>query len=296
MWTMKAISLSSMLYLTMLSLTEVLYMPSSSTIRFHATFHDHRPRQPHLLPSSSILFAHERTNHPIVTNHTSSGDIAAKRRDISSSTSSTSNDNALTSLLNEPFETESDGNPSEILSATEDYPNEKQYFEEMAQEIQLLDEDENEGNPNDIDSALGYFLNEERTVEEIAQVMKSIDEDESEGGDEDAQERMNEIISKYKSRLIHCEVASYPNFEVYLCGTDHVSKSSVHMVKEVLQSLEPQLILLELCAERSETLVSTSPTDDGHEDRPSTFRLHDILQRALRERSIGALWVGLIGL
>lgn len=95
-----------------------------------------------------------------------------------------------------------------------------------------------------------------------------------------------EIVSRYHPGIVRCTVASYPNYEVYLCGTVHVSKSSVNMVKDVIQTLRPEFVLVELCAERADSLCSLLDA------KPVTLR--DILREAYHERSLSPLWVGML--
>lgn len=66
-----------------------------------------------------------------------------------------------------------------------------------------------------------------------------------------------ELDSKYSGRLLFCRAENFPSVDIYLCGTLHVSKRSAEMVKDVIQTILPNYVVLELCEERADSLVTS---------------------------------------
>ena len=93
------------------------------------------------------------------------------------------------------------------------------------------------------------------------------------------------LLNKYRGRLIHCKCEEAPLCDIFLCGTLHVSPSSVHMVRDVITSLRPDNVVLELCPSRAETLFDHDPP---------AVQLRQVLGHALRTRSSRNLGMGLL--
>ena len=66
---------------------------------------------------------------------------------------------------------------------------------------------------------------------------------------------INGLLQKYKGRIVCCTIAQFPHCDVLLCGTLHVAKTSADMVQDVVRSLVPQYIVLELCEARIDNLL-----------------------------------------
>lgn len=97
------------------------------------------------------------------------------------------------------------------------------------------------------------------------------------------------LFTKYKKRFVCCNVPQYPNCDVYLCGTLHVAKTSSAMVQEVIQSIKPHYIVLELCESRIDSLHELEMNDNV-----ANMTLSSVLVMAMEERSFKTLGMGLL--
>ena len=105
----------------------------------------------------------------------------------------------------------------------------------------------------------------------------------------DQQSVTEQLVNKYKGKLLHCKIPAYPNCDLYLCGTLHVAESSCIMVKDVINKVSPSFVLLELCEARLDSLVEY---DISSIERNLT--LSDIFRDSMNERSIKILGTGLL--
>lgn len=101
---------------------------------------------------------------------------------------------------------------------------------------------------------------------------------------------LDALFAKYKSRFVCCQVPAYPDCEVYLCGTLHVAKTSTEMVQEVIRTLRPQFVVLELCEARVDSLHEV----DLHASDNNTLTLASVLRLSVEERSAKVLGMGLL--
>lgn len=93
---------------------------------------------------------------------------------------------------------------------------------------------------------------------------------------------------KYKGKLVHFSSSKYPNCDIYLCGTMHVSKSSAEMVQDVVRELKPDVVMLELCPNRIDSIVATL-------DAPSEkLSLGEVIHATWQDKSLMTLGSGLL--
>jgi hypothetical protein len=62
------------------------------------------------------------------------------------------------------------------------------------------------------------------------------------------------LSQAYRGKFVPCTIPSAPNCKVFLCGTLHVTKASADMVRDVIQRLKPDYVILELCEARIDSL------------------------------------------
>jgi pheromone shutdown protein TraB len=67
------------------------------------------------------------------------------------------------------------------------------------------------------------------------------------------------LIAKYPGKVCMVSCPTYPNCEIVLCGTVHVSNASVALVEDAIQVYRPHFVVLELCPTRVSTLCRQSP-------------------------------------
>jgi hypothetical protein len=67
------------------------------------------------------------------------------------------------------------------------------------------------------------------------------------------------LIAKYPGKVCMVSCPTYPNCEIVLCGTVHVSNASVALVEDAIQVYRPNFVVLELCPTRVSTLCRQSP-------------------------------------
>ena len=97
------------------------------------------------------------------------------------------------------------------------------------------------------------------------------------------------LLAKYPKKIVKCNIHGYPNCDVFLCGTLHISKSSVSMVQEAIQTLKPHYIVLELCEDRVESVYE--PIDLEH---PQDMTIRDVIRALYADKSIKTFGVGLL--
>ena len=100
-----------------------------------------------------------------------------------------------------------------------------------------------------------------------------------------------DLLIKYKGRMVCVTSPFFPHCEFYLCGTLHVAKSSVLMVKDIVRQASPNYVVLELCEGRIENL------DDFDEERMeelSKCTLIRVIRSGLEEKSFKTLGMGLL--
>lgn len=97
------------------------------------------------------------------------------------------------------------------------------------------------------------------------------------------------LADRYKQRVVHCCPPSYPNCDVYLCGTLHVAKTSSELVRDVIQSVKPDFVVLELCESRIDSLYELDIDENAF-----NVTLAEIVKTAFRERSGKTLGMGLL--
>ncbi len=98
-----------------------------------------------------------------------------------------------------------------------------------------------------------------------------------------------QLLDRYKGKLLHCNIPTYPNCDIYLCGTLHVAESSCIMVKDVINNVSPSFVLLELCEARLDSLLEYEPSI-----MERNLTLSDIFRDSMNERSIKILGTGLL--
>lgn len=98
---------------------------------------------------------------------------------------------------------------------------------------------------------------------------------------------IDQLSAKYKSKFSCIQLALFPQCDFYLCGTLHVAKHSVDMVKDVIQTLKPNVVMLELCCSRLDSLM---------EDENLNFNItiKDVVHGAWQDRSIRTFGAGLL--
>lgn len=94
------------------------------------------------------------------------------------------------------------------------------------------------------------------------------------------------LLEKYKGRLIQCQSTLNPCCDIYICGTLHVAKTSVDMVREVIRTLRPSFVLLELCEGRVDNLIE-------HEE-PANLTIREVLRNTIAEKSVKTFGMGLL--
>lgn len=99
---------------------------------------------------------------------------------------------------------------------------------------------------------------------------------------------VDDLLRKYPGRLVCAHTSLYSHCDIYLCGTMHVSKASLDLVKESIQCIRPNFVVLELCEDRLSTL-------EEHDSNATATSLRQILSSVLRERRFKDLGIELIG-
>ena len=96
------------------------------------------------------------------------------------------------------------------------------------------------------------------------------------------------LHTKYKSRFVCCHMPMYPEIDVYLCGTLHVAKTSAEMVQEVIRTIKPSYVVLELCEARADSLHEV---DLNH---LANVTLSSVVRLSFEERSLKTFGMGML--
>jgi len=67
-------------------------------------------------------------------------------------------------------------------------------------------------------------------------------------------DHVSALTSQYGGKVMCVHSPLYPHCEIYLCGTQHVANTSIKMVLDVVHSVRPNYVIVELCGERLNTL------------------------------------------
>lgn len=95
-----------------------------------------------------------------------------------------------------------------------------------------------------------------------------------------------DLLEKYKGKFVRCYNPHYPYCEIFLCGTLHVSSFSCDMVKEVIERLSPNYVVLELCETRIDSLYVS--------EEPINITLSEVFRNSFREKSVKTFGMGLL--
>jgi hypothetical protein len=93
------------------------------------------------------------------------------------------------------------------------------------------------------------------------------------------------LTNKYKNKFICTSIPKFSFCEVYLCGTLHVAKTSSEMVADIIRTLKPHYVILEICESRADSL---------HELDPPNITLSDVIRECVHQRSVKVLGMGLL--
>jgi pheromone shutdown protein TraB len=112
-------------------------------------------------------------------------------------------------------------------------------------------------------------------------------------------EAMNSLVqnltAKYPHRFVKLSVPHYPNCDFFLCGTLHVADSSINMVKEVIRSLKPHYVMIELCENRLDGLIEEDDVDELHSQQElQNITLVQVFRKSFKERSFRTLGISLL--
>lgn len=102
---------------------------------------------------------------------------------------------------------------------------------------------------------------------------------------------VSQLTTKYKGRLVCVTLPQYPHCDIFLCGTLHVAKTSTEMVQDVIQSVRPQYVVLELCESRVDSLYEM---DLLHEDLAANATLSSVISSSWQDKSLKTLGMGLL--
>ena len=98
---------------------------------------------------------------------------------------------------------------------------------------------------------------------------------------------INSLITKYRGKLICCQSSYFPHCDIFLCGTLHVAKTSAEMVKEVVSSIRPHFVLLELCESRIDNLLEV-------DDINANLTISEVMSNSWKDKSIKTFGMGLL--
>lgn len=98
---------------------------------------------------------------------------------------------------------------------------------------------------------------------------------------------IDHLSAKYKNKFSCIKLALFPQCDFYLCGTLHVAKHSVDMVKDVIQTLKPNVVMLELCCSRLDSLMED-------EELNYNITIKDVVHGAWQDRSLRTFGAGLL--
>lgn len=102
------------------------------------------------------------------------------------------------------------------------------------------------------------------------------------------------LVKKYDGKFLVCNSTTFPDCEIFLCGTLHIAKSSCDMVREVVQGVRPDAVMIELCQHRLETLLDYARSLQPHASSEKHITLWEILKNAWKTRSMKELAMDLL--
>jgi pheromone shutdown protein TraB len=100
----------------------------------------------------------------------------------------------------------------------------------------------------------------------------------------DFDQKLSALVDKYKT-VVPIKLHQFPQCQVVLCGTFHISNKSIDIVQEVLQTLQPRYVLIELCEDRIDGLLE--------EDLPE-LTIWQVCHNSWTDKSLRTLGTGLL--
>lgn len=92
------------------------------------------------------------------------------------------------------------------------------------------------------------------------------------------------LKNKYGNKF--CRVDLEGSSPIYLCGTLHIAQASVEMVRDVIQSIKPEFVMLELCENRAGTLLESLSEEE--------LNLNDVIKHVSQNPSFKNILTGLL--
>ncbi len=111
---------------------------------------------------------------------------------------------------------------------------------------------------------------------------------------------IQQLTQKYSYKFQYCTFPHLPNCEFFFCGTLHVANTSVNMVKDVIQTIKPNYVVIELCENRIDGILEDSQyyyedeVNNQQQIEQENITFFQILRKSLKERSIKTLGMGLL--
>eukprot|EP01040_Poterioochromonas_malhamensis_P012096 gene12096-13225_t len=117
---------------------------------------------------------------------------------------------------------------------------------------------------------------------------------------------IQQLTQKYSYKFQYCTFPHLPNCEFFFCGTLHVANTSVNMVKDVIQTIKPNYVVIELCENRIDGILEDSQyyyedevnnqqsQQNQQQIEQENITFFQILRKSLKERSIKTLGMGLL--
>ena len=93
------------------------------------------------------------------------------------------------------------------------------------------------------------------------------------------------LKTKYKNKFIYASIPQFPFCEIYLCGTLHVAKTSSDMVADIIRTMKPHYVILEICETRADSLYELDPPN---------ITLSDVIKECFQQKSVKVLGMGLL--
>jgi pheromone shutdown protein TraB len=109
----------------------------------------------------------------------------------------------------------------------------------------------------------------------------------SEGDAVIMEENISQLLAMYNGSFRCCSIPKYPKCKILLCGTVHIGNFSSSMVESVINSTNPNFVLIELCAERLDGVLCD---DSGRIDN---MTLLSVIKSGWSERSLKSFASGL---
>ena len=133
--------------------------------------------------------------------------------------------------------------------------------------------------------------NENNQMNSEATTQLSIDEQNKIVEDNSIQREhaVSHLVKKYEQKFIPLTIPQ-ADCDIYLCGTLHVAERSVDMVKEAIQLLKPNYVVVELCEQRLDALVE----DEEVHQQLQSITLGEVIRRGMKDKSIRTFGIGLL--